>query len=208
MNTENPATARVPGVRSSCLGCLGSIVVVPLFAYVLAAPLSFHLGGRWTPTEHWTGVGELRDSAGARYGLYVDFGAYPDLEIRNQTTSCCDLSGKAEVCTAHGAQYQFKLTGSISRAWLRTDGAHVTLSLAESGHPKVQRVFQLSGVWRGPSLVLDDQKSMFQNFLPGGNMAPKTTFTAPVPEKHANVTVSWGDRSGLESICAGIREGR
>lgn len=93
------------------MGCLTTVIIVPLFAYVLAAPLSFHLGGRWTPTAHWTGIGRLQDSAGALYGLYVTFWAEPNIEIRNETTSCCDLSGKVNVCTEGGRRI-----GSISRA--------------------------------------------------------------------------------------------
>lgn len=198
-------TRRVQSPRSSCLGCLGSIIVVPLFAYVLAGPVTFHLGGRWTPTGHWTGVGRMRDSAGAQYGLYVQFWASPNIDIRNEATTCCELSGKSQVCTAGGARYQFGLTGSISGAWLRTEGAKVNLSLAESGRPKVPRVFQLSGVWRGPELLLDDQKSLFMNFQPGGNLVPKTTYTAPVPDNHATVVLSWGDPGAFESICGSIR---
>lgn len=198
----------VPGVGRSCLGCLGSVIIVPLFAYILAAPVSFHLGGHWTPIARWTGVGRLRDSAGVSYGLYVRFTAVPTLDVRNEATTCCELTGEAQVCTRSGTKYQFSVSGAMSKAWLRTDGAEVTLNFGERGHPKLPRVFQLSGVWRGPSLVLDDQKSMFIHFLPGGNLTPSPTYSSPVPERHARVTVSWGDLSDFESLCASIRNAR
>jgi hypothetical protein len=35
----------------------------------------------------------------------------------------------------------------------------VNINLNESGRLKLPRQFNLSGVWRGPNLVLDDQKS-------------------------------------------------
>jgi len=78
------------------------------------------------------------------------------------------------------------------------------LALSESGHPKLPRQFQLYGMWRGPDLVLDDRKSMFIHFLPGGNLTPNPLSTAPVPEKHATVTVSWGSLSDFESICGSL----
>lgn len=146
----------------------------------------------------------MRDSAGARYGLYVRLGVSPTMDFRNQASTCCELSGKAQVCTAGGAMYQFNLGGSISGAWLRTDGAKVNINFGESGHPKSPRVFKLSGVWRGPNLVLDDEKSLWANFLPGGNLTPSPTSISPVPDKHATAIISWGNLSDLASICAGI----
>lgn len=199
-----PAGKQNFGIGKSCLGCLGSVIVVPVFAFVLAAPAAFHQGGRWTPLGRWHGVGRLRDSAGKQYGMYLQFESYPDLDFRNEATSCCTMSGYAEMCTASGARYRFDINGRLSGAWLRTDGHRVELALSESGHPKMARQFQLSGVWRGSELVLDDDKSMFVHFLPGGNLPPNAFTTGPVPEKHAKVTVSWGELGDLEPICASI----
>ena len=196
-----------PGKKPSC-GCLGSpvgTVVLGVIAYCAVAPFTFHIGGRWTPLGRWNGVGRLRDSAGAQYGLYLRFGPYVDIDSRNDGMSvCCELSGKAQVCTAGGAKYPFDVSGGISGAWLHTDGSKVNFNLAEPGHPKLPRQFNLSGVWRGPDLVLDDQKSMFIHFLPGGNLTPAPSYTSPVPEKHASVTVSWGSLSDFESLCASL----
>jgi hypothetical protein len=72
---------------------------------------------------------------------------------------------------AGGARYRFNVDGGISGAWLHTDASTVAMSLTESGHPKLPRHFKLMGDWRGPNLVLDDQKSMFMNFLAGGNLS-------------------------------------
>jgi hypothetical protein len=208
-NSEQPQ-GRIPRGKPQCgcLGCLGSLavaVVGPAIVYVLMAPWTFHIGERWTPLSRWDGVGRLRDSAGAQYGLYVRIAPYVNIDFRNDSMSnCCNLSGNAQVCTADGAKYHFTVSGSASGAWLHSDGSKVKITLGETGHPKLPRVFSLSGVWRGPKLMLDDQKSMFMNFLPGGNLTPSPTYTAPVPEKHASVTIAWGNLSDFESICAGL----
>ncbi len=61
---------------------MAGVVVVAVVAFVLAAPLTFHLGGRWMPLGQWSGVARLRDSAGEQYGLYVRFGPYVRIGLR------------------------------------------------------------------------------------------------------------------------------
>jgi hypothetical protein len=203
--------SRRDGRRPSCgcFGCLGSLlatVVASTVAYVLFFPFSFRLGDRWTPLGRWEAVGRLRDPAGFDYGLYTRFG--PNVSIDSRTDSfvfpCCNLSGKAQVCTAGGARYRFDVDGRISGAWLRTDGSKVSIRLTEPGRQKLPRHFELMGDWRGPNLVLDDQKSMFMNFLPGGNLTPAPSYTSPVPERHAQVTLAWGNLGDFESMCASL----
>ncbi|HXS97148.1 MAG TPA: hypothetical protein VN736_21275 [Candidatus Limnocylindrales bacterium] len=195
-------------LKTGCWGCFTTVIIVPLFAYVLAAPVSFHLGGRWTPIAQWKGVGRLRDSAGVVYGLFLQLNFSPTLDVRNQATTCCEIAGKAQVCTEDGARYQFKVSGQMSGAWLRTNGAKVELTLSEAERPKLPRTFRLAGVWRGADLNLDDQKSMYTNFLPGGKLTPNPMTRAGVPEKHATVVVSWGDLSDFDRACAGLRGSR
>jgi hypothetical protein len=91
--------SRLPGFAGGD-GDWGAIV------YVLMAPWTFHLGGRWTPLSRRDGMGRLRDSAGAEYGLYVRIAPYMNIDFRNDSLStCCNLSGKAQVCTAGGAPF-------------------------------------------------------------------------------------------------------
>lgn len=113
--------------------------------------------------------------------IYLKFIAYPKIDMRNEATSCCDLSGKAHVCTAEGAKYQFDMSGSLSGAWLRTEGAKVSLGLGESAHPKVPRTFQLSGVWRGLNLVLDDQKTLISELPSRRQSDPQNARCGPGP---------------------------
>ena len=151
----------------------------------------------------------MRDSAGFDYGLFIQFGPNVSIDYRTGTGSfvlpCCNLSGKAQVCTTGGTRHRFDLDGGISGAWLRTDGSKVSIRLTEPGHPKLPRHFVLIGDWRGPNLVLDDQKSMFMNFLPDGNLTPAPSYTSPVPERHARVTLARGNLADFESMCGSLR---
>jgi hypothetical protein len=82
------------------------------------------------------------------------------------------------------------------------------MGLLEAGHPKAPRTLSLAGAWRGPTLVLDDEKSMYMHFLPGGNLTPAPTYTAPVPEKHAHVTIAWGGLDAFQAMCDGLGASR
>jgi hypothetical protein len=194
-------------------GCLGSLVFVVVFAvvfYVAVVPWSLHIGGRWTPLGTWQGVGRLRDSAGTQYGLYVRFypflrrGRRGGLRVGRRPWPSYDLRGTASACPAGGAKYEFNLRGEISGLWLDTDGKQVVLSLSEPRGPKLRRAFSLYGAFNGQDLVLDDRKTMFMNFRPDGTLTPSGSYTSPVPEKHATVTLSWGSYADFESLCAKI----
>jgi hypothetical protein len=200
--------ARIPraGPRLGCLGSLVFSLGVVLALYAIIAPWSFHIGGRWT-LPMWSGVGRLRDSAGAQYGLYVYF--YPTFSgasrLGNEPFPRVGLRGQSWVCTAGGAKYPLRLSGQISGAWLNTDGALMSLSMSEPRGPKLRRAFNLYGAWRGENLVLDDHKSMFIHFRPDGTLTPSGSYTSPVPEKHATVTLASGTLSDFESTCAALR---
>jgi len=191
------------------LGCAGSLILLAAGVaafYAVLAPWSLRIGDRWTPGS-WRGTGTLRDSTGAHYGLYADFWPY----FRGGTTRLghapfphTALRGSAQVCTAGGRQYRFDLRGEIDGAWLHTNGAQMYLFLKEPAGSKIRRAFALAGVWHGRNLVLDDDKSMFMNFRPDGELTPSGGYTSPVPEKHATVTLRWGSRVDFESLCAGV----
>jgi len=195
------------------LGCTGGIVLglgIVLAMYGILAPWSFHIGGRWTPAAWW-GVGRLRDSTGAQYGLYVYF--FPDFHrggisrLGSSPWPRFSLRGKGQVCTAGGAKYRFDLSGQISGAWLTTDGSEMDFSLREKPGPRIRRAFSLHGAWHGQELALDDRKTMFIHFRPGGELTPAGGYTSPVPEKHATVTLAWGSENDFESLCASLAGG-
>jgi hypothetical protein len=115
------------------------------------------------------------------------------------------FAAKPPYATAAGAQYQFGLRG-VTNAWLDTDGKTIMLDLREDRKQRPLRHFSLYGTWHGPDLVLDDRKTMFMYIQPGGSLAPTTSYTSPVPEKHAKVTMSWGSKAGFDSLCAALSE--
>jgi hypothetical protein len=176
-------------------------------AYGIMAPWAFHAGDRWTPNTVWRGVGRLRDSSGAQYGMYCYFFPYfrgGASRLGRAPWPRVGLRGKASVCTGGDAKYHFNVSGEIDGAWLRTDGAEMTLYLKEPAGPKIRRAFSLYGGWRGPELPLDDHKTMFMNFRPNGTLTPSGSYTSPVPEKHATVTLAWGNQSDFDALCASL----
>ncbi len=198
---------RTGRLRLGCLSVLAICVLGVLSVYTVIALWSFHIGGRFTPKTEWAGVGRLRDSSGSVYGVYASF--FPDIRrgsygyhSRQHGTA---LRGKASVCTVAGAKYQFGLRGETN-AWLDTDGKTVMLDFREDGKPRLRRHFSLYGAWQGPNLVLDDHKSMFMYIQPGGSLTPTTSYTSPVPEKHANLTLSWGSKADFDAMCGALGE--
>ncbi len=194
-------------LRIGCLGSTGLVVVVAVAVTLLLAPWSFHVGDRWTPNGIWRGAGRLRESTGAQYGLFLSF--YADLHHRGSRSFGGPalrngLRGNAQVCTAAGAKYRFDVRGGIAGAWLHTEGGQMTLDLREPPGPKLRRTFSLYGAWSGGELPLDDHKSMFRNFRPDGTLTPSGSYTSPVPERHATVTLASGNQSDFDSLCASL----
>jgi len=196
------------------LGCLGSLVAFTALAIVffaVLAPWAFHMGGRWTLTTAWHGVGRLRDSQGHEYGLYLTF--FPDIGRRGngphngpaRPQPRYDLRGNATVCTAQGTAFPFEISGDIYGVWRDAEGKEIDLDLRQRIGDKIPRYFRLYGAFHGPQLTLDDHKTMFMYFRPDGLLTPTRTYTSPVPEKRASVTLDWGSEKDFESLCVGLK---
>jgi hypothetical protein len=189
------------------LGCMGTLLFALLLVAAVTAvisPWAYHIGGRWT-LAYWTGVGRLRDSNGSQYGLYVYFLPYARggaSRLPGQPWPRYSVRGDAKVCTANGAVYPMRLTGTLYGAYLDTNGSQLNFDLSEPRGPALRRHFGLYGTWQGPSLVMDDHKTMFMYFRPDGTLTPSGRYTSPVPEKHATVTLSWGSTGDFQSLCS------
>jgi hypothetical protein len=194
------------------LGCIGSLVFALLLTVAviaLIAPWSFHIGGRWTPITMWQGVGRLRDSSGQVYGLSLSF--FPDIQYRRRgggvhvgpafPTPRTSVRGKAMVCTSQGLRIPFDVRGDMYGAWVNAEGKLLSLGLAEHSNDKPKRRFSLHGSFQGPELAMDDHKSMFMYLLPDGKLTPARSYTSPVPEKHATVTLQWGNETDFDRLC-------
>jgi hypothetical protein len=87
-------------------------------------------------------------------------------------------------------------------AWLDAEGHEMALGLTEPGAQRPRRHFQLVGAFHGADLAMDDEKSMFMYFLHDGTLTPARSYTSPVPEKHATVTLKWGTKADFDALCA------
>jgi hypothetical protein len=196
------------------LGCIGSLVFAFLFVVAFTAvmaPWAFHMGGRWTPTTEWHGIGRLRDSTGQEYGFYAAF--FPDIGRRGRSVPVgrpmpwphYSLRGSALVCTEQGLRIPFDLRGGIFGVYLHADDKPIHLNLTEKTNNNPRRHFTLSGSFSGPELAMDDQKSMFMYLQPDGKLTPTRSYTSPVPEKHATVTLQWGNETDFDRLCGELR---
>ena len=79
------------------------------------------------------------------------------------------------------------------------------LNLGEKTNAKPKRHFNLNGSFHGPELPLDDNKSMFMYLQPDGKLTPTRSYTSPVPDKHATVTLQWGNEKDFDSLCGELR---
>lgn len=192
------------------MGCISSVVFafgLVIAVMALMVPWAFHIGGRWTLTTAWYGVGRLRDSTGQEYGLYTSI--FPDVGRQGRgvhvgpamPTPHSRLRGQAWVCTQKGMRIPFDVSGDIYGAWLNADGKLMHLSLREPTKDKLKRHFELHGNFQGAELALDDGKSMFMYLLPDGKLTPARSYTSPVPEKHARVTLEWGSEDDFARLC-------
>jgi len=170
----------LPAAVSAAWGSLLATVAASAIAYVLFFPLasaSATTGQLSGGGKEWERCAIPPDST---TGCSCSLGPNVSIDYRTGTDSfvlpCCNLIGKAQVCTTGGTRHRFDMDGRISGAWLRTDGSKVSIRLTEPGHLKLRRHFGLMGDWRGPNLVLDDQKSMFMNFRPDGNPVTPARF--------------------------------
>jgi hypothetical protein len=192
------------------LGCIGSLIfafAVVFALYALIAPWAYHIGGRWTLLT-WQGVGRLRDSIGQQYGLFVSFSP----EIRHgrgagvhvgpaMPTPQSPIRGSGMVCTAQGLRIPLDVRGDMYGAWLDAEGKLLVLDLKDKTNDKPKRHFSLHGSFHGPELAMDDHKSMFMYLQPDGKLTPTRSYTSPVPEKHATVTLQWGHEADFDRLC-------
>ena len=206
----------VPNSGRLQLGCTGLLLLslaIPLALFGLLAPWCFHIGGQFTPI-YWKGVGRLRTADGDQYGVYVYFAPWfnsgrggAHFTAGRKGLAHNDLRGDGSVCTTQGARYQMRLSGDIY-AWLDTDGRETDLDLRETGSRRPRRGLRLYGIWRGPDLVMDDHKFMVMTYLPGGALALRKSYTSPLPEKYARITLTRGTLDDFERLCGDLRAGR
>jgi hypothetical protein len=181
-------------------------IALVLFLFLGLYPWAFNIGGRFTPWTVWSGYGKLQSSTGASYGLYVRFWLTP----YHGHGAGNNLRGDALLCTPKGITYAYNLQGNIKNAWTTTDGksTDLYLSVPQGGTQKPLRGFDLHGVWRNGELVLDDKGNMRLAFRADGSASPKGWIPRSPSSEHAWVTLAYGDKDKLQTVCAAIKSRR
>jgi len=162
----SPNAPQAVGKKRGC-GCIGSIggaILFTLLVTLLVNPWSLHMGGRWTPALTWHGVGQLKSSTGATYGVFIQVS--PHLQ-RGRGAS--NLDGRAKLCTPQGEIYSMRVNGYLQRTWLDADEKPITFHLRSLKDAQPKLNFDLLGAWHEQELVLDDKGTMAMSFSADGN---------------------------------------
>ncbi len=204
--------ARRPGRRrrrGQLFGALLLMVGVLLLLTVGLNPWVLHIGGRFTPTMSWDGVGQVRASNGGRYALSVHLiggvlGTSSEGGMAcDQFSGCESLRGSAELCSRNGPIDSFTLRGAV-HAWWSTQGARTSLELTRGSPRRLPAgwVVAFSGHWYGESLQLEDSDNSFTEvFTPRGDIR---TSTSTADAGTATVTLTPGSRADFERACRAL----
>jgi hypothetical protein len=142
------------------------------------APRAFHMGGHWTPNMTWQGIGTMRDSTGPAVRplrlLLSVYAIWPPQQHDPRGPGNADPaipSARASVFV-HSAGNTHPVRCGRRYLWsLDAESKQIDLSLSERTDGKRKRRFSLHGIFQGPSLPMDDHKSMFM-YLPDGKLTP------------------------------------
>lgn len=186
----------LPQKRRGC-GCLGSVggaIVILLAVALLLNPWALHMGGRWTPALTWHGVGKLKSTTGAGYGLFFE------VTLQTGRGASRNLQGTAKLCTPQGEVYPLTVDGYLKRAWLDADGKPITFYLRSLKGAQPRLSFSLLGSWTGQELVLDDKGSMAMSFAPDGR-AKGYLVGVNSPKENATVALHYATEDEFSTAC-------
>ena len=198
---RNPSAGSANPRKFGC-GCLGSVTFAIFLAVgvlLLLNPWALHMGGRWTPALTWHGVGKLRSSTGATYGVFMELN--PNLEQHRVGThgSRKNLTGTAKICTQQGEVYAMTVDGYLS-AWLDADKKPITFYLRSLKDTQPKLRADLYGSWQGQELVLDDKGSMAMSFAADGS-AKGYLKGLNAPTEDTTGSLRYAGESEFASVC-------
>jgi hypothetical protein len=169
-------------------------------------PWIFRIGGTFTPTASWTGLGTVKASNGGHYVLSISFhGGFlgGDESGCSQYSGCDNMKGTAKLCTSSGVTYTFPMTGQV-HTWLNTNGARTNIDLT-GGSPKPLPdgwVVALHGQWHGAKLALASPDNSFTEvFTKRGAIR---TVTSSADAGTAQVTLSKGTAAAFNQACTAL----
>jgi len=168
------------------------------------APWGFYMGGKFHIIPYWQGWGTLHARSGD-YILYVGFEPSPR---GSRMFPASNLTGNGYLCTPRGERFRMNLGGSMrAHLNLSTDGEAISLYM--NNWPVLTGQFmtnhrpslKLRGHWQNPNLVMDDESSIFREFLPDGRVYqghdPNHAYLGEV----VPVTLKQGSYSEFEAAC-------
>jgi len=199
VTAANQPIAPTADKKRGC-GCFGSVSGAILFILAISLllnPWAVRIGGRWTPALTWHGVGKLRSSSGANYGLFLEL----SFNMPGRRSRGKNLQGKAMICTPQGDIYPLNVDGYLKRAWLDTDGKPVTFYLSSVPNAQPKLKFELLGSWQVQELILDDKGSMAMSFARDGN-AKGYLQGSNAPQESATITLHYATQDEFSSVCA------
>jgi len=193
--------------RHPLLRLLRLVIVLAILFIVLQAALNpwiFRIGGKFTPSMSWQGLGVVTASNGGRYVLYAHFTGgllSGDGDPACSQFGCDNLSGSARLCAINRKDYSFALSGQV-KAWLSTNGTKTNLDLTGGSPTPLPDgwVVALHGVWHGADLALASPDNSFTEvFTPRGAIR---TVTSTADAGTATVTLLPGTTADFNRACS------
>ncbi len=188
--------------RFGCLGLLVILIIVLAAVYILPNPWALHIGGRFTPTESWSGYGAVTASNGGRYVLFLNLrGGAANGESGHLSCSghgCDSLFGSAQLCAKSGKTYTFEVSGAV-HSWWSTDGAATSVDLTNSPPLPDGWVVAFHGKWTGPALELSSPDNSFTEVFTARGAIRSVTSTADAGT--AATTINYGGSAAFTAAC-------
>jgi hypothetical protein len=186
--------------KDKTIGCLSYLIGVTIAAFLVTLffhPWAFYMGGRFTPSRSWEGIGAIRSSTGAQYGLFLHLSYY------GARGSDRNLDGYAVLCNPQGRVFKYNVYGWVEHVWLYTEGKHTRLDFWKMKGEAVDTHFHLQGRWQNGALLLEDQGSLGIPFRADGSVHPKGAFNpSPIKNEKAAVIVTKGARFDFDEMCS------
>lgn len=201
---------RRDGKRPSCgcFGCLGvaardrggvSDCVCSFLSF------SFRLGDHRTTLGRWEGVGTLRDSAGFDYGLFMQFGPQCEHRLPHRDRQLCATvlqpywEGAGLHDRGHTASFRH------GRPDFRCVAPHRWQQGVDQTHGA--RASEIAAALRVDGRLARPEPGARRSEVNVHEFPARwqSSYTSPVPERHARVTLARGNLGDFESMCGSLR---
>jgi hypothetical protein len=213
------------GLRRSCLGCLGKLVVSLVGVLVLGMglllamdaalkPWSFYMGGRFHLIPMWEGWGKLHSQSGRDYALWMWLEpAWYGGRGSVSGSGGNDVRGWGTLCTPRGDRYRVRVTGYQERHMgASTEGKRMDMQVYRrpwywgfTGTWDHRPQLRFLGAWHNPDLVLYDHGSLDRAFNADGTLRPPNSGVWRPGEQGVELILREGTKSEFEAACREVQ---